>query len=353
MFEPKLRNLIQESNLQYLSPKRRREILSEATCFEVEKINQQIYDLFEWMDVEWYLDYWRITEYRKILLVYNLCESISEIDPILFHPGTEGLFNFPVSIFKKIISLCKNKQDFIKIAQFWIIERVLYSEEYHIFWIMLWYIKSVEELEILSDNNEFIYLCIYITSWNIIKRVLDFFDVKWYDDIIKIFNSWKWEHIKKIMRNWDTKMLEEVLSLIPEKSLIIPDNIIWFDKNLKVAACSDAEYFNMLILKERIAKNFIWITYKWIFIWYIKQLWSPSFLALRDVFTESWVLVIKKRIIYALNDPKKIVETAEISEQNQIQVNPIRMLNDREILNYMQSDKELDELIREFLFHME
>lgn len=353
MFNSELRNLIQNSDLQYLSRSRRRDLLSEAASLEVKSINQQIYDLFEWMDVEWYLDYWRITEYRKILLVSNICESVGEIDPILFHPSTEGLFNFPISTFKKIISLCKNRQDFIKIAQLWIIEKVLYSEEYRIFWVMLWYIKSIEELEILSDNEDFIYLCVYISSWIMLQKVLEHFSVKWFNDIKKIFGSWKWEHIKKILRNWHLDQLEEILSSTQEKSITIPDNIIFFDKNLKVWTCSDVEHWNALILKQRKITSYLWIRYKWICIWYIKQLWVPSFLALRDVFTESWTLVLKKGMIYALNHAEEFFEDLDISVENPIQVNPIRMIEERELNSHIQSDWTLDDHIKSFLSHIE
>ena len=353
MFISHLRNLIKTSDLQYLSRVKRRKILSEATSLEVESINQQVYKLFKWMDIEWYLDYWRVTEYHKILLVYNICESVSDVDKILFNPHTEGLFNFPFSIFKKIISLCKCKWDIITIARLSIIEKVLYSENLDIFWIMLWFVNSVEELEELSDNEDFTYLCVYISDTLIVQKVLNHFDIKSFKDIKKIFNSWKWEHLKKLMRNWSIEQLDEVLYMDTSHVISIPDNLVWFNKELKVNTCEMAEYFNMRILIDRKVTSYICIIYNWCVLWYVKQVWVPSFLALRDVFTKSWVLIMKQGMIYALANAEEIIEDLEIWEQQPIQVNPIRMLDIDKLNNLMQSDRRLEVYIREFLNRIE
>jgi len=339
VFRWDLRSLIQESDLQYLSPKRRKRILDNTTSLEVEKINQNIRDLLEWMDVEWYLDYGRIVEYWKILLIGNICESNQELDLLLFNPNLEMVFNLPIYIFRKIVSLCQNKEDFEKISQLWIISKVTDTRDSQIFWIMLSFIKSLEELEELSCNNDFIYLCLKISSWTMINIVLEFYGVKSFDDVIRMLKSWKWEHIKKILRNWTVEDIREILRIQESESFIIPEGNIVFNKIWMIWTCSQSELFNEDLLKnaDYWDNSFIPIFWGDKLIAYLKmeEYWEESITGVIDVFDEKWKMLIKKWMIYAPEDDvivqisqkqrtRKCVELEKLDYP--ISLNPIRLL---------------------------
>lgn len=120
-----IHTLIESSNLQYLHPKMRRNIIENSTHWEICSINKKVSDIFLWED---FLKshYHTGDSYTNMLLSSKFFDTSKDIMEILMNPKMERIFYFPTDYFTWLMSLCTNKADFIDMCHLPIVRNTIF-----------------------------------------------------------------------------------------------------------------------------------------------------------------------------------------------------------------------------------
>jgi len=333
-----IRNQIKDSDLFYLNPWKRRQILSKATSLNTEDINRQISHIFKWHDLQENWDH-ALIWHDNLIIISSLCSNYEELIWLIFNNRVDVFLSIDSSILRRFVMISKTRKNFIEICSHEIVFEVLFQNKVWNLFNILRILDSKEELFGLLENPDFIY---FITKWkdSNISFILDYLNINNKTQLLELLNDKRWEHIKKLLKNWTSIDIKRLLfTQKNEQSIVVPPNTISFSKDLVIWTCWDVEEFNKRILSSAKIWSYIEVTYQWKIVWYIKQVNVPSFLALRNVYSNDGILLLKAWMIYALLHAEDTFTPIELNDNNWICINPIRMLN----LNH------LDELIADFL----
>lgn len=338
-----LRRLIKWSHLKYLSPERRRTVLEMSKSLEFSEINDKVACILEWKDIRDYSCTSESKSYINRLLASNLCTSFSELEDLMFNDITWLFFKIPHNVMKAMLWFCKTSSDFIKLCDLEVIIHMMYKDNIENITVLSSICDSLTELQNLLQNPKIAYLLVY-SEYENITFLFNHIGITNINDLNKVIEDWKWEHLKKLLKNWDTEDISSLLSLEQKwEHLILPDWSISFTKEPWIWTCNDSEVFHKEVLLWSLPNTYVQIVYKQDMIWYIKKLWQPSFLAIRDIFSESGTLLLRKWMIYAVTDSRdtsaeKMSHTN--TEYEEIKVNPKRMVKIPDLDTLLQNFKD-------------
>lgn len=320
-----IRTLIESSNLQYLHPKIRRNVIENSTHWEICSINKKVSDIFLWED---FLKshYHTGDSYTNMLLSSKFFDTSKDIMEILMNPEIERIFYFPTDYFTWLMSLCTNKADFIDMCHLPIVRNTIFPARHDVLHTLLPIFHSLRELKDISQNIDFQYI---VTYWKIenITYLIDLLKISDYSKLAFIMQYPQWEHIKKILKNGYPQDLHKILSKkVWENSIIITDKSIQFFKEAKIWSCKQNESKNERILEWNLHDSFYQVSLKGQVVWYIKKVWEKSLLAVKDVYGKDGVLLLMKWMIYAVQDVSNISWSVNLDLREELKVNPIRMI---------------------------